>query len=389
MKQICPPEKCTGCWACYNICPKQCIQMKEGKLLHLYPTINQEKCINCGLCQKVCPSNHPLPRKQPLHTYAAWAKDEQEYKTSTSGGTGACLSRYIIQNNGIVYGCACLPNAEIKHIRVENEKDLSLLKGSKYVQSSIDNSYLSVKKDLINEKTVLFIGTPCQVAGLKSYLKKNYTNLYTIDIICHGVPSLQYLKQHLYKKTKTTQYDYVKFRENSGDYILKVSSNGNILYYYNLWKSRYKDEYCNAFIDGYTFRDSCHSCPYAAPTRVSDITIGDFWGFKDDINHPHPHGLSCILCNTEKGNYLIDKIKDTLYIYERELEEAVNGNSQLQAPVPQNFRILLYTHLAGIFNLSTAYNICIFDHKHNLYKIRGLGFILRRIDKLLNKIFCK
>lgn len=224
---------------------------------------------------------------------------------------------------------------------------------------------------------------------IKVIFKKNYSNLYTIDIICHGVPSLQYLKQHLYKKTKTTQYDYIKFRENSGDYILKVSSNGNILYYYNLWKSRYKDEYCNAFIDGYTFRDSCHSCPYAAPTRVSDITIGDFWGFKDDINHPHPHGLSCILCNTEKGNYLINKIKDTLYIYERELEEAVNGNAQLQAPFPLNFRILLYIHLTRIFNLSTAYNICSFDHKHNLYKIQGLGFILRRIEQLLNKIFCK
>lgn len=388
MKQICPPEKCTGCWACYNICPKQCIQMKEGKLLHLYPTINQEKCINCGLCQKVCPSNHPLPHKQPLHTYAAWAKDEQEYKTSTSGGIGACLSRYIIQNNGIVYGCACLPNAEIKHIRVENEKDLPLLKGSKYVQSSINNSYTSVKKDLIDGKIVLFIGTPCQVAGLKSYLKKDYVNLYTIDLICHGVPSLGYLQFHLKSKLSVNQSDNVTFRDDN-NMILKVSYNNKLVYTYDFWSNRYKDEYYNAFMDGFSYRQSCHSCPYASPTRVSDVTIGDFWGFKDDISRPHPNGLSCILCNTEKGNYLIDKIKDTLYIYERELEEAVNGNAQLRAPVPQNFRILFYTHLAGIFNLSTAYNICMFDHKHNLYKIRGLGFILRRIDKLLNKIFCK
>lgn len=388
MKQICPPEKCAGCWACYNICPKQCIQMKEGKLLHLYPTINQEKCINCGLCQKVCPGNHPLPLTQPLHTYAAWAKDEQEYKTSTSGGIGACLSKYIIQNNGIVYGCGCLPNAEIKHIRVENEKDLPLLKGSKYVQSSINYIYKSVKTDLSNGKTVLFIGTPCQIAGLKLFLRKDYENLYTVDLICHGVPSLGYLQYYLKSKLSIVKSDKITFRDNN-NMTLKVSYNNKLVYTYDYWSNRYKDEYYNAFMDGFSYRQSCHSCPYAAPTRVSDITIGDFWGFKDDINHPHPNGLSCILCNTEKGNYFLDKIKDTLYIYERELEEAVNGNAQLQAPFPQNFRILLYTHLTRIFNLSTAYNICIFDHKYNLYKIRGLGFILRRIDKLLNKIFCK
>lgn len=388
MKQICPPEKCTGCWACYNICPKQCIQMKEGKLLHLYPTINQENCINCGLCQKVCSSNHPLPHKQPLHTYAAWAKDEQEYKTSTSGGIGACLSKYIIQNNGIVYGCACLPNAEIKHIRVENERDLPLLKGSKYVQSSINYIYKSVKVDLDNGKTVLFTGTPCQVAGLKLFLRKDYENFYTVDLICHGVPSLGYLQSYLKSKLSVNQSDKITFRDNN-NMTLKVSYNNKLIYTYDFWSNRYKDEYYNAFMDGFSYRQSCHSCPYAASTRVSDITIGDFWGFKDDINHPHPNGLSCILCNTEKGNYLIDKIKDTLFIYERELEEAVNGNAQLRAPVPQNFRILFYTHLTKIFSLSTAYNICIFDHKHNLYKIRGLGFILRRIDKLLNKIFCK
>ena len=388
MKQICPPEKCAGCWACYNICPKQCIQMKEGKLLHLYPTINQEKCINCGLCQKVCPSNHPLPSTQPLHTYAAWAKDEQEYKTSTSGGIGACLSKYIIQHNGIVYGCACLPNAEIKHIRIENESDLPLLKGSKYVQSSINYIYRSVKIDLNNGKTVLFTGTPCQVAGLKLFLRKEYENLYTVDLICHGVPSLKYLQSYLKSKLSIAKSDKITFRDNN-NMTLKVSYNNKLVYTYDFWSNRYKDEYYNAFMDGFSYRQSCHSCPYAAPTRVSDITIGDFWGFKDNIDKPHPNGLSCILCNTEKGYYLLDKIKDTLYIYERELEEAVNGNAQLQAPVPLNYRILLYTHLTRIFSLSTAYNICIFDYKYNLYKIRGLGFILRRIDKILNKIFCR
>lgn len=388
MKQICPPDKCNGCWACYNACPKQCIQMKVGKLLHLYPVINQEKCIDCGLCQKVCPNNHPLPQNKPLHTYAAWAKDEQEYKTSTSGGIGACLSRYIVQNKGIVYGCACLPDADIKHIRVENEKDLALLKGSKYVQSNINDIYKSVRKDLDNEKTVLFTGTPCQIAGLKLFLRKVYERLYTVDLICHGVPSLGYLKFHLKSKLSTIQSDKITFR-NDNNMTLTVSYNDKPVYIYDYWSNRYNDEYYNAFMDGFSYRDSCHSCPYAAPTRISDITIGDFWGFKNNIDKPHPNGLSCILCNTEKGNYLLSMIKDNIYIYERELEEAVNGNAQLQSPVPQNFRILLYTHLTKLFNMSTAYNICIIDHKYNLYKIRGLGFILRRTDKILNKLFCK
>ena len=225
MENICKKELCTGCWACHNACPKQCIEMKEGELLHLYPTINQKTCIDCGVCQKTCPAINPLPKEQPLKTYAAWAKDEEEYKTSTSGGLGAVLSREILKAGGVVYGCAVCSDIDIHHIRITKEEDIALLKGSKYVQSSIHDSHQRVKQDLRDGRQVLFTGTPCQIAGLKRYLKKDYANLYLVDLICHGVPSLGYLKQHITDVThsEVKDIDSIRFREGNGMYLIVVN----------------------------------------------------------------------------------------------------------------------------------------------------------------------
>lgn len=386
MKSICSSKKCTGCWACYNICPQQCIDMKVGHLQHLYPTINQFKCINCGLCKKICPVNNPLKKNIPNHTYAAWAKDKIEYQTSTSGGVASLLARYIINKKGIVYGCACLPDANFRHIRIYKEEDIEKLKGSKYVQSNINTIYRTVKDDLQKEKIVLFIGTPCQIAGLKSFLRKEYTNLYLVDLICHGVPSETFLKQHLIKKTGINQFEDIKFRKGNGDYVLDVTSNKKQIYYYNLWEKRYQDEYCNAFIDGFSLRPSCHTCSYTSKSRISDITIGDFWGIKDNIPQKHDYGISCILCNTNKGFSLVNKIKNELYIYERSLEEAVKGNSKLREPHPYNFRSLIFINIADYIGLSNAYHFCMFDYIHNLYKYPIIRIVLHLFNKISNRI---
>lgn len=171
MKNICPDEMCTGCFACANACPKQCIIIGPDKMGYLYPEIDQSKCIDCGLCQKICPNNHVenIDFNFPQKAFAAWALDENEYKTSTSGGAAAVFSRYILEKNGIVYGCASGDDFVVSHIEVSTMNELECLKGSKYVQSNIGDIYRKIKIQLAKNRLVLFIGTPCQVSGLISF----------------------------------------------------------------------------------------------------------------------------------------------------------------------------------------------------------------------------
>lgn len=387
MIEVCEKSKCTGCWACVNTCPKGCISMVEKDLKHLFPAINKETCIDCGLCKKVCPSINPVSRNVAKHTYAAWAVDMQEYKTSTSGGLGSVLARYMVENKGVVYGCVCNKNIEIKHVRIINPSELFKLKGSKYVQSSINDIFKDVKKDLKSGQNVLFVGTPCQIAGLRSFLKEEYEQLFTVDVICHGTPSLGYLKEHIARKIGGgILCDDVKFRDAT-EMILSVKKQGTIIYSKALWDNCDLDIYYRSFIDGYTYRPSCHTCQYAEPARVSDITIGDFWGLKDDLSITHNYGVSCVLTNTSKGYDLLKSVSDKLNLYERTLEEAVNGNDQLRAPKKADYKIKMFRIFTKKMSISEAYCLVNYASMHGWYKIWGIGFILRRIDRILRRIF--
>lgn len=370
--EICRKEDCTGCWSCVNICSHNAIFMEEGKLGHLYPRINSDKCINCGVCVKVCPVNNPHKLYNPKKAYAGWDKNENEYKTSTSGGVASAFSKFIISNGGVVYGCACLENIDIKHIRIVTVDDLKKLKGSKYVQSSIYDSYRLVKKDLGEGREVLFIGTPCQIAGLKSFLRKEYENLYLVDLICHGVPSLAFLKQHVYNVTRSKEISNVKFRDGNGLYLLLLLLHDKVIYKRYLWSERYKDTYINTFMDGFTYRDSCYDCPYANSKRVSDITIGDFWGLKNKLPLSHPYGCSCILPITPKGEKLLDNINTNFNLFERELKEAIDGNDQLRHPKFKDSRIKIFRKISPILGISITYRLLILDRilRYNFRKIK-------------------
>ena len=193
MLHICKKNECTGCGLCVNKCPKSCISMHvDDKLGHIYPIINQSLCIDCGICYNICPTNYPLEKHEPITAYAGWDKNIEEYKSSTSGGAASAISRYIIRKGGVVYGCAMLPGINVKHIRITKETEICKLKGSKYVQSNTYNVYNETLKDLKEGKDVLFIGTPCQTAAIKKIAEKHDKNLFTVDLICHGVPSLNY-----------------------------------------------------------------------------------------------------------------------------------------------------------------------------------------------------
>ena len=365
MKVICDYKDCTGCGLCAARCPKQCIEMKPGFLGHLYPEIDQDKCINCKLCQKGCPSLQDIESSYPKKAFAAWSKDEEDYVTSTSGGAASVVSQYVISKGGVVYGCSVLPNIQIAHIRVDNLEALHLLKGSKYVQSQIKGIIPQLRKDVKDGFPVLFIGTPCQVAAIKQLYKTIPDNLYLVDIICHGTPSNKYLKDYIQKDLKidAARVTNVKFRLPDA-FSLCVFEKDKLLYKSNnLWTHRYEDLYYNTFIDGFTYRDSCFSCHYAKPERISDITIGDFWGLGNEVSDKeipeHKNGVSCVLPITEKGMQLVEAIRYNLNIYERPVTEAINGNDQLRAPKAENDEIKRFRTLCHTFSIRRSYQITI------------------------------
>ncbi|MBQ8549939.1 MAG: Coenzyme F420 hydrogenase/dehydrogenase, beta subunit C-terminal domain [Clostridia bacterium] len=325
---ICDTVKCSGCFACQNVCPKNCISMTEGRLGHLYPQIDESLCINCGACSRVCPQNNLPEMSVPTAAYATRSKDTDEYENASSGGLAAVLSRRMLGRGGIVYGCSSETEGGIKHVRIESESDLWLLSGSKYVQSHINLIFRNVKEDLENRKPVLFIGTPCQVAGLINYLKKPYENLITADLICHGVPSQKMLFEHL-ENVGAAGGKYITFREKAGLYIRVSDENKEPIYY----KESFDDDYYLGFLCNISLRDSCHSCAFAKNERVSDITIGDFWGLSPQAEIKKPYGISLALPVTDRGREFFEACSDMLDSEERPTSEAFAGNSPLRKPV--------------------------------------------------------
>ena len=326
IENICDIEKCTGCTTCQSVCPTNSILMREGNGGHVYPSISNS-CIDCGKCIKNCPVNKEIELLTPLLTYAAWAKDSEEHATSTSGGVAAVLTNWYLENGGVVYGCASLPQGKIEHVRVAKKSDAHLLKGSKYVQSHIGETLVSVKKDLKEGYKVLFIGLPCQVAGLKNYIGE-HPGLLTIDLVCHGVPSQKLLFDYLDELgISREKIDLVRFRDSEG-YNLTIFSGGKELYR----KSHLSDLYYLAFFDNLSFRSSCYKCRYATEKRCGDITLGDFWGLgkKREFNHDPKGNVSLVFVNSRKGNELIDSASSQLELVLRDLSEAVAGNRNLR-----------------------------------------------------------
>lgn len=363
MKEICSATICTGCGICVSQCPKKCISMKTGYLGHLFPEINQSQCIDCGLCKKNCPSLSSIDANYPIKAFAAWTKDQKDYETSTSGGAASVLSRYILLRGGVVYGCCVMPEVKITHIRIDNINELYKLKGSKYVQSSITSVIPQIKKDIKEGRHTLFIGTPCQVSAIKKLFKEYPKNLYLVDIICHGTPSNKFLSDYITKNLQIplNQVTQIIFRLPNS-YSLCLYNKTKLLYKSNnLWTNRYEDLYYNTFIDGFTFRPSCFLCKYATPQRVSDITIGDFWGLgneaPDDEIPEHNSGISCILPISKKGEELIYSIRNNLNIYERPITEAINGNEQLRTPKKKDWRIRMFHLMIRFMPISTSYYI--------------------------------
>lgn len=327
--KICEDSECTGCFACMNKCPKKAIESYIDDVGRTIPLIDRSKCVGCGLCLSTCPVKNPLKLQSPQMCYAGQRSNKEIREKSTSGGIAAAFSEYILSMGGCVFGAAVNEHGDVKHICAETKEDIDRLRGSKYVQSDIGFSFQQAKQKLEVGKNVLFIGTPCQIAGLKHYLGKEYDNLYCVDLICHGVPPMEYLREHYRSVAKEVEIDSVTFRNPQVGYFLSLSSKERVIYS----ADRFHDTYFHAFFRALSYRENCYKCRYACEKRCSDITIGDFWGINRKSLKVIKSGyISVILLNNKQGEFLFEKITDKLLFEEREISEAVAGNNQLRAP---------------------------------------------------------
>lgn len=329
-------EHCTACGACRQVCPQNCIKFQNDNLGFCYPVVDEKKCVQCGLCNKVCPIEKETTQPVFCEAYAARAIDEESCLKATSGGVFGVLAEYILGQHGVVYGCTYDHNFKVKHVRVESIDKLIYLNGSKYIQSNTELTYLQAKKDLEEGLLVLYTGTPCQISGLKTFLRKDYDTLFTADIICHGVPPQDYFDKYLKgleKKIRGTVVKYDFRSKNtegwslSGEYKYKAK-NGKIvrrkLFYFEHYFYFY-------FLEGSIYRNCCYSCKYANINREGDFTLGDFWGAEGlELDFSTESGCSLMLVNSKKARDLLASLK--LYTKKVSVADAIKYNVQLKEP---------------------------------------------------------
>lgn len=324
-------ELCSGCGACAASCPCEAIYFEEDQYGRRVPMVMEDKCIKCNKCVKTCPVNNNffLDSEKEPKCFALRGNDNKVITGCSSGGIATVAARFVVNNGGYVYGCGFNSDEELDFMECSSEEELEYIKGSKYVQSNLLPCYLKIKKRLDAGEDVLVIGLPCQIAGIKGYLKKEYSNLILIDLICHGTPPIKYLKEHL-EKYIADGARKITFRGKDG-FVLSVTDRDGKEVYSERAK---RDEYYFGFLQGLIYRENCYRCPYATTNRGSDITIGDFWGLdKKTLTRTYDGPISVGLVNTKKGMAFFEKIKEGLIWEERELSEAVKENEQLNHPM--------------------------------------------------------
>ena len=309
MISVTDKTRCCGCTACQAACPHDAIVMKPDVLGFTYPEVDMSACVDCGLCEKVCAfvkdcdASLPVDRSLTAEVQAARHKDGNVVAASQSGGVFTALSDAVLSEGGVIYGAAYKGLDEVSHIRAESAQERNLLRGSKYVQSDMGQIFRSVREDLVNGRKVLFSGTPCQVAGLKSYIPERlHENLLLVDFICHGVPSPSVWK------------DYVEYMSRKGNIVRAIFRDKSVAgwkvhadsFLYEDGKKRTGDTFRVLFYKNIILRHNCGNCPYNVTAHPADVTIGDFWGIAEVLPvMDSGAGTSMVICNTEKGKILL------------------------------------------------------------------------------------
>jgi len=344
--EIVPVNDCTGCGACYNKCPKNAITMEFDSEGFIFPKVNNS-CVDCGMCTAVCPALHSVEFHETPHSYAVWASDEIRLESS-SGGMFTLMADYVLENNGVICGAAYTKDYKsAHHIWAKNSDELSPLRGSKYIQSDTELTFRQAKKHLDDGKLVLYTGCPCQIAGLYSFLGKDYNNLYTADIVCHGANSLTAYQSYIKEFTEGKKISSVNFRDKRtfgwASTVTAYLDDGTVK------KASHKDSaWYRGFLEGITTRENCGHCAYARKERIADITLADCWQIsRIDPAFDDGKGTSLVLVNSEKGKALFKTIKKQMKLCkEIPLNEISKYNGQLNRPTPSHpARRFFYEHL--------------------------------------------
>ena len=329
---------CCGCRACEQICPVKAITMKFDEEGFLRANIDYSICVSCGKCYAVCPVNGSknLYKREEIY-YAAYSKKNSIIRNSSSGGLFSVFANYFLDEGGTVYACRFDSDLNPIHDKITNEEEIDYFRRSKYIQSDTKNTFSLAREDLEKGRLVLYVGTPCQISGLKSFLGKEYDNLFCIDLICHGVPSSKLFKENIaywegryksklkcYEFRKKPRYYYYYFF-----FFLETMTGKKIE------KPYFYDAYYEAFYNFKDYNEICYSCPYARPERTGDVTIGDFhWAInhhKELTNSPS-YSISCLLINSKQGKAMVEAISDNLIMYETKWNWIIERNRNLLKP---------------------------------------------------------
>lgn len=319
-------DRCCGCGACAAACPKNAIEMTADHRGFYKPKV-LASCVGCGLCLKVCPVETPPAGKEPVGYYACTAEPERVLRSS-SGGVFSLLAEEVLKKSGKVFGCGWSEKQLPRHKQVSNPAELAELYGSKYAQSDMNGVYPRVKAQLLQGQPVLFSGTPCQVAGLKRFLNKEYENLLTVDFICHGVPSAKVLRKHLdeLEQKQGAKVKGMTFRDKAKDWQkLQMTVRFDDGTEYS--RPAAQDPYYQAFLSNLSLNTICGSCPFNSLPRCADITLGDFWGVeRHHAEFVQCAGVSCVVVSSEKGAALFEAIRPGLTLVSSSKEAIMDGN---------------------------------------------------------------
>lgn len=335
MINITDKSKCSGCHACYNKCPTHCITMEMDEEGFLYPFIDQKSCVDCGSCEKVCPFSDTEKRNEPIEAWAAKCSDVKLRFESSSGGIFSLLASKTVEAGGVVFGAAFSEDfREVCHIAADNGEDLKKLRTSKYVQSTVGSSYRAAREYLDAGKKVLFSGVPCQIAGLKDYLGKEYDNLLCVDVVCHGVPSPKLWEKYLNSIAEKQQGTIanVNFRHKKASrqkFGISRTSDGA-----EVFISKSSDPYMQMFLRNYSLRPSCYQCIMKENGSAADITLGDFWGIGKVVPEMNDgKGASLVIIHNTKGQQQLNDISDQIDMQAVTYDTAKNYNSSVYQSV--------------------------------------------------------
>lgn len=351
--EIIKAELCTGCSSCKNVCPTYAISMERNAYAETIPIINKNICIDCGKCIMICHSVNEVKKYKPIKCLAAYSLNSDDQQHSASGGIASVISRKVIADGGGVCGVEWNEDMEAVHKLAYSEQELIKFKGSKYVES-----HLGDVNEIINVlrcgRTLLYIGTPCQVAAIKRLTSSYEDQLLTIDLVCHGVPPVEYFKEYI--ANYGTNITDARFRGEK-DFWLQLYRNEECIYEQFNWY----DKYFSAFMENLIFRECCYSCKYATDKRIGDFTLGDFWGLSEDSRLAKYKGRkSLVLLNTEKAKNFFNRIRSDCKFEIRSLDEAKLENHQLNCPsVPPEDReiFLKYYQERGFSRAITKTNV--------------------------------